>query len=248
MTGARPLIVTPARYESARLPGKVLLDIHGKPMVVWVASRVIASGYGDVIVATDSDRVQAVCAEYDLPVIMTSPNCANGTERVREVAQRYQEVDYFMNVQGDEPLINTDILGEMLAQNVSADAFYTAVSAIEGDGGNPSEVKVAMSFDGRIRFASRSPVPFFRDSERKRYKIHGIYLYSRDVLERFVTSKPGPLEQAELVEQLRCIEHDIPLYGVVTSHTERSVDTSADLDFMRAQPKSKFVTPGQASV
>ena len=229
----RLLIVIPARSNSARLPNKLLLDLHGKPLLYWTVKRVLETGLADVIVATDSVEIMTMCENFGFPVIQTSVNCVNGTERVFEVASILQEkYELFMNVQGDEPLLNVDIIKSLLATIGTNDqAFKVAVSAIENTGeNNPSEVKVALSNGGRVRYASRAPIPFSRVSDHHFYKIHGVYLYTYQVLKRFVNSPEGPLEAYEKVEQLRCIENDIPIYAVVTAHTPNSVDTKVDFD------------------
>ena len=239
----RVLIVIPARLESTRLPRKLLLELHGKPVIYWTVKRVVEAGLADIIVATDSTEIKAVCEVYGFPVELTSNDWINGTERVYEIASQYcDQYDLFMNVQGDEPLLNIEILETMLGsigQNDSA--FKTAVSKISGSPeNNPSEVKVALAADGRIRYASRALIPFNRDSQGTHYKIHGVYLYPFSILERFVNSTEGLLESIEKVEQLRCIENDIPLFGVVTPHTSNSVDSSVDFDFYRSLSAEEF--------
>lgn len=239
----RVLIVIPARLESARLPRKLLLELHGKPIIYWTVKRVVETGLADVIVATDSLEIKQVCESYGFPVELTSNECVNGTERVYEIASQYcDRYDLFMNVQGDEPLLNVEILETMLGTVSRNDStFKTAVSEISGSSvNNPSEVKVAMSADGRIRYASRALVPFSRDSQCSHFKIHGVYLYTLSILERFVNSPEGLLESIEKVEQLRCIENDIPLFGVITPHTSNSVDTQVDFEFYRGLSSEEF--------
>lgn len=236
----KTLIVIPARYESHRLPGKVLEELHGYPMIYWVYKRALNAEYGTVVVAADHPTVFKVLQDLGIPYIQTDPNCKNGTERVYEVSKKLPNMQYFINVQGDEPLLNPSVIRDVVASGFDDNVFKTAISPIFDNVNNSSEVKVALSFNNRIRFASRSLVPFPRDGATQLYKIHGVYLYSRNVLEAFVSATPGPLELIESVEQLRCIENDIPLVGVITQHTERSVDTYDDLNFMRNQPKELF--------
>ena len=235
----RTLTVIPARYASHRLPGKVLEEIHGFPMIYWVYQQVLKAKSGAVIVAADHSRVYETLEKLDIPHVATDPTCRNGTERVYEVAKKYPDVDYFLNVQGDEPLLNPSIVQSVLTSGFEPGVFKTAISGISGESNNPSEVKVALSSENRIRFASRSLVPYFEEKSI-RYKIHGVYLYSRPLLERFISCPVGPLEQLESVEQMRCIENDIPLIGIKTEGTERSVDTHDDLLYMRSLPASLF--------
>jgi len=105
--------VIPARYQSSRLPGKPLKDIHGKPMIYWVAKRVEASILTEYYVATDDDRIFDTCQKYSIPCIMTSSKCINGTERVAEVATKIK-ADYYVNIQGDEPCIEIDAINEFV--------------------------------------------------------------------------------------------------------------------------------------
>jgi 3-deoxy-manno-octulosonate cytidylyltransferase (CMP-KDO synthetase) len=230
------LIVIPARYESSRLPGKILEDLHGFPMIYWVYRRAKIANSGEVIVAADHPRTYKKLEDLGIPYIQTNQDCKNGTERIYEVSKKYPYIKYFINVQADEPLLNPDIIEQMLACSLNG-VFNTAVSQIQGNTNNQNEIKVALSFGNRIRYASRSPVPYCAN---ELYKIHGVYLYSRDILKAFVNAPLGPLEQLESIEQLRCLENDIPLYGVKTFHTERSVDTFEDLLFMRNQPRELF--------
>ncbi|NVK02946.1 MAG: NTP transferase domain-containing protein [Oceanospirillaceae bacterium] len=235
-----PLVVIPARLSSARLPKKLLELVHGKPIIYWTYQAAAKAGVGDVVVAVDSAVIADELNVWRIPNVLTSPDCCNGTERVYEVARIYTSYEFFVNVQGDEPLLNPETVRVLVESGMESGVFKTAISPI-ADGGNSSEVKVAVSTDNRIRFASRAKIPFSRDSTPNYHKIHGVYMYCRETLQTFVNSKKGPLEEIEQVEQLRCIENDIPLVGVVTPHTERSVDTLADLTYMRSQPLSKFL-------
>ena len=106
--------VIPARYQSSRLPGKPLKDIHGKPMIYWVAKRVEDSDLEEYYVATDDDRIFDACQEYLIPCIMTSKKCLNGTERVAEVATKVK-ADYYVNIQGDEPCIDINAINIFVA-------------------------------------------------------------------------------------------------------------------------------------
>ena len=238
------LIVIPARLKSGRLPKKLLKDLHGRPLLYWTAKRVLESKLAEVIVATDSTEIKVMCEKYDLPVLLTSENCVNGTERVYEVASKYHnKFELFMNVQGDEPLVNLSCVEAVLkTAGVENDAFKTAISEVHDTStNNPSEVKVALSKGNRILYASRMLVPFHRESSGNYYKIHGVYLYSFEVLKKFINSLAGPLEKTEKIEQLRCLENDIPLLGVKTPHTMISIDTEKDLDFYRMLDQKLFL-------
>jgi 3-deoxy-manno-octulosonate cytidylyltransferase (CMP-KDO synthetase) len=197
----KTLIVIPARYKSHRLPGKILEELHGYPMIYWVYRRALNADCGPVIVAADDPVVFKILADLDIPYIQTDPNCRNGTERVYEVSKKYLDIKYFINVQGDEPLLNPSVIRDVVASGFDDNVFKTAISPIFNNINNSSEVKVALSFDNKIRFASRSLIPFSTLGVTELYKIHGVYLYSRAVLESFISSTPGPLEILESVEQ-----------------------------------------------
>ena len=236
------LSVIPARYNSHRLPGKVLEELHGFPIIYWVYQQTLKARSGPVVVAADDPKVFKALEALGIPYVETDPSCKNGTERVYEVAKKYPDTQYFVNCQGDEPLLNPNIIREVVKSGLDDHVFKTAISPIYEKANNPNEVKVALSFNNRIRFASRNLIPYDGNVKANFYKIHGVYLYSRNLLERFVSSSPGPLEILESVEQLRCIEHDIPLVGVKTEHTERSVDTLDDLVYMRELPSKLFMS------
>ena len=233
-------IVIPARYASSRLPGKVIEDIHGFPMIYWTYKRACLAGVGRVIVAADDPIVYSVLKKYNIPFVETSQKCINGTERIAEVAYKIDDSDFFMNIQADEPLLNPQTIIDVYNDGLDESSFKTAVSKIDVPYNN-SEVKVAISLNSRIRFASRSAIPFSSGLNKEYYKIHGVYTYSRNILNNFISLMPGPLELSESIEQLRCIEHDIPLYAVKTAHTERSVDIADDLLYMRKKPISEFL-------
>lgn len=238
------LIVIPARLESFRVPKKLLEEIYGKPVIYWVAKRMEIYARCDFIVSTDSTEIAQVCEINDFPCIMTSPQCRNGTERVYETVKQLKGYSHFINVQGDEPLVNLALLDQIIETiGVNDHAFKTAVSEIKFEKNNDAEIKVAMQDNGRIRYASRSMVPYSRDAASSTYKIHGVYLYTLEVLEKYILAPEGRLEKLEKVEQLRCIENDIELFGVTCPSSPKSLDTSEDLIAYREVPLDKFENP-----
>lgn len=240
MTINRPLIVIPARLRSSRLKNKLLLPLHGRPLIYWICRRIQSSELADFVIATDSEDIKGYCDQNNFHCLLTPDHFENGTERVAYIAKKKSEYDFFVNVQADEPLLNTSLV-ENVITGFKVGAFNVAVSKLsENYTNNTNEVKAALSFGNRIRFASRSNVPFGRDETASCYKIHGVYSYDIETLNRFLNAPVGPLENAEKVEQLRCIEHDIPIYAVPSVCTEISVDTQADYDYMLSLPKSRF--------
>lgn len=240
MTISNPLIVIPARLRSSRLKNKLLLPLHGRPLIHWICSRIKLSALADFVVATDSEEIKNYCNLNNFDCVFTLEQFENGTARVAYVANKKNTYDFFVNVQADEPLLNTSLVDNVITQ-FKKGAFNVSVSELNSNYlNNKSEVKAALSFDNRIRFASRRDIPCGRDEPASLYKIHGVYSYDLETLNRFIEAPVGPLENLEKVEQLRCVENDIPMYAVHTDGTEISVDTQADYDYMLSIPRFKF--------
>ena len=236
------LVVIPARLSSTRLPKKVLLPIHGYPMIYWVVKRVLDSGITNYIVATDSSTVMTACEELGINVMLTSAACLNGTERVAEVA-REMDYPFYCNVQGDEPLLESDSLAKIVnLPSKSKAIFYQGITKIQDPSVNDvTEVKAALGKNDQLHFFSRSAIPYSRgDQPASQYRCLGLYLYSRELLLEFVAASPGELELSEQVEQLRCIENNIAISAVQLGPSQRSVDTIEDYDYMCSLPSEFF--------
>ena len=227
------LAIIPARLASTRLPRKVLREICGRPMlahVVEAARR--CPQLADVIVATDSDEVLAVCKQNGWRAEMTSPAHRSGTDRVWEVAQRIP-ADVYVNVQGDEPLARPEhisaLLKPMQSPGVLVSTVKTPCSA--ADVSSPNAVKVVTGLDGRALYFTRATVPFDRDSTGsvKRFKHLGFYGYRREALEKFCSWPESELERAERLEQLRFLDHGIEIHVAETPYGTVGVDTEEDL-------------------
>jgi len=231
--------IIPARYGSTRFPGKPLVMIAGKPLLQHVVERCQrASALGGVIVATDDERIRAAAARF-CRVEMTSPDHANGTDRIAEVARRC-ECDGVVNIQGDEPLMDAaviDQVGRALAGCEMATAATPLRDPAEYD--NPNVVKVVVSASGRALYFSRRTIPCLRDAAGRSMpeqlaafpflKHLGIYGYRRETLLRLVRFPVSPLEAAERLEQLRALEHDIPIAVVRVNYDSVGVDTPEDV-------------------
>jgi 3-deoxy-manno-octulosonate cytidylyltransferase (CMP-KDO synthetase) len=241
-------VVIPARYASTRLPGKPLLDIAGKPMVVWVTERAKASGAQQVVVATDDQRILEVTQQLGYQAVMTRADHASGTDRIAEVAQHedWSEDAIVVNVQGDEPLIEASLIVEVanaLANSKDA-VMATACHAIhnQADFINPNIVKVVLDAASNALYFSRAPIPFPRDSfadatlppELPVYRHIGIYAYRTKFLKAYAHLKPALIEQFESLEQLRVLYHGYKIAVAVTQHAPAAgVDTQEDLDKVR---------------
>ena len=235
------LIVIPSRLSSTRLPNKPLAEIHGYPMIYWVAKRIKNANICDYVVATDSTQIKVVCQKYDINVIMTSSHCKNGSERVAEVSKKLS-YDYYCNVQGDEPLIDTDGVRDFIKQAKKYEnTFVQAVTVTTKSENDHTEVKVAIDGANRIRYLSRLGIPFNRDSVvAQKQKCLGLYLYDKSFISFYMNLAEGYLEKIECVEQLRCIENDLSIRAVLVNFDSVSVDTAADLNYIKSFELSKF--------
>src|SRR5450631_1896532 len=225
--------VIPARLDSTRLSRKVLREIAGRPMVVWVWRAAAESGLMDpVVVATDSDEVAAVCRERKIPVAMTSPTCPSGSDRVREVARQI-DADIYVNIQGDEPTLTADFFPPLLGlfERPEVEVSTLAVHCPPEEFLNPNAVKVVTALDGRALYFSRATIPFDRDKTGFiGYRKHlGIYADRKGALERFAALPPSPLEKLERLEQLRLLENGIAVYVADAPRDTIGVDTEEDL-------------------
>ena len=235
----RTLAVIPARYASTRLPGKPLLDICGKPMIQHVCEAVgKASLVDDVLVATDDERIARAVSDFGGRAVMTSPDCASGTDRLVEIA-RHEQADIYLNVQGDEPLLrpaDVDNLVKALLCHPQAAAATPCYPISPVQALDPNLVKVVRSEAGQALYFSRAPIPFDRDGEKQiRYWGHvGMYAYRPAALAVFAAHVPGELERAEKLEQLRLLQHGIGIQMVELPPCAPGVDTEKDLERVRA--------------
>jgi len=226
--------VIPARLSSTRLERKVLREIAGRPMVEWVWRAAAGSGLMDpVVVATDSDEVADVCRERGIPVAMTSPSCASGSDRVRETARQI-DADIYVNIQGDEPTLTPEFFPPLLGlfDRPEVQVATLAVRCPAMDIDNPNAVKVVTALDGKALYFSRAKIPLDRDySGFAGYRKHlGIYAYRKAALERFAELPPGWLESVEKLEQLRLLENGIDIYVAGAPADTIGVDTEEDLE------------------
>jgi 3-deoxy-manno-octulosonate cytidylyltransferase (CMP-KDO synthetase) len=225
--------VIPARLNSTRLSRKVLRNLAGKPMVEWVWRAAHASGLMDpVVVATDSEEVAEVCRARSIPLVMTSPACATGSDRVREAARQI-DAEIYVNIQGDEPTLTFDFFPPLLGlfARPEVEATTLAVLCAPEEFTNPNAVKVVTALDGRALYFSRATIPYDRDQVGfTGYRKHlGIYAYRKAALERFAELPTGLLEPVERLEQLRLLENGIAIYVADAPRDTIGVDTEEDL-------------------
>jgi 3-deoxy-manno-octulosonate cytidylyltransferase (CMP-KDO synthetase) len=242
LMGSRVVVIIPARYESTRLPGKPLADLHGRPMIQHVYERARrAQGVDRVLVATDSEQIRAAVDGFGGDVVMTGRAHRTGTDRIAEAAASI-DAELVVNVQGDLPLLDPAMVEAALAplradSAVPMGTIKTAIHA-RGELDNPNVVKVVTDADDCALYFSRSPIPCHRDGAREGaalgYKHIGLYVYRRDFLLTFARLAPTPLEQAEQLEQLRALERGYRIKVAEVEAASIEVDTPADLDRARA--------------
>jgi 3-deoxy-manno-octulosonate cytidylyltransferase (CMP-KDO synthetase) len=244
-------VLIPARYASSRLPGKPLLDIAGKPMVVHVAERARASGAARVVVATDDERIRAAVASHGIDVLMTRASHPTGTDRLAEAAAQLglDDASIVVNVQGDEPLLEPELI-YTVADSLTAHAdasIATACHLIDdpSEAFNPNVVKVVLDRDGYALYFSRATIPWARDGFAAApnkippglplYRHYGLYAYRVSFLRQYPSLSAAPIERFEALEQLRALWHGHRIVVSITRGTPApGVDTVEDLERVRA--------------
>ncbi len=228
----------PARYGSTRLPGKPLLPIAGRPMIEHVYSRVAqARGLDRVVVLTDDERIARAVEGFGGEWEMTPADCASGTDRIAWAARRWGS-RAIINIQGDEPLIDPELVSrvaEHLAAMPDDPVVTLATPATREDMENPNAVKVVLTRDGKALYFSRAPIPYLRQAPGQQggfapLKHLGIYGYQREALLSLAGLAPTPLERSESLEQLRALENGIPIRVLVVDQGSFGVDTAEDLE------------------
>lgn len=244
MPDLRVLGVIPARLHSTRLPRKVLREIAGVPMVAHVFRRARQSPLlSDLLVATDAQDIVDACHALGIPAVMTSADHPSGTDRVWEVS-RSRVAEVYVNIQGDEPLISPGhiaALVEPFQRRPDTQVTTLKIRATPEEVPNPDIVKVVAGVQGNALYFSRLPIPFDREGTAAPayWKHLGIYAYRREVLETFHRWPPSALEVAERLEQLRFLEHGVPIHVVETTEPTIGVDTEADLRAVEAYLRSR---------
>lgn len=264
---AKTHIVIPARFKSTRLPGKPLLNIHSKPMILWVAEKAQAAHFADdMCIATDDERIAKVCLDAGYEVVMTSADHASGTDRLAEVAaiKGWSEHDIIINMQGDEPLVPPLLLEQvkdLLVQD-SDSVMATLYEPIEDYHAfmRPSVVKVVSTMVNdrqRALYFSRAPIPCDRDmalaveagnldtaelpAPKDAYRHLGLYAYRVSLLQQFIHWPQTPLETLESLEQLRVLENGGNIaIAAAAVQLPAGVDTQEDLDRLNAMSLNEF--------
>ncbi|MFM7330688.1 MAG: 3-deoxy-manno-octulosonate cytidylyltransferase [Brachymonas sp.] len=237
-------VLIPARLASTRLPNKPLADIGGAPMVVRVAQRALLSGTRQVVVACDDVSIQSACAAHGIMAVLTKVDHPSGSDRLAEACDKLglSDADIVVNVQGDEPLIDPQLIASVanLLQIQPSAGMGTAAHAIDSvaDQGNPNIVKVVLNAKNEALYFSRSLIPFNRDGHPNApqpLRHVGIYSYCAGFLRQFPKLPQAPIEVSESLEQLRALWHG----HTIAVHVSQAapgpgVDTPQDLEKVRA--------------
>ncbi len=249
-------IVIPARFASSRLPGKPLLEIHGRPMILRVVDQAKkVAGFDDLCVATDDERIAEVCRAEGVDVVITSADHPSGTDRLSEVARikGWASEDIIVNVQGDEPLLPAQLVQQVaqLLESHPQSSMSTLCEPIHSleEFQRDSIVKVVMSKYNQALYFSRATIPYDRDGAKQAvqqlheqaYRHLGLYAYRVNLLQEYVSWDIGVLEKLESLEQLRVLEngHRIAI-AIAEANLPPGVDTQADLDRLNQMDVSCF--------
>ncbi len=245
MSSSNPQVlgVIPARWGSTRFPGKPLHLIGGKPLVQHVWDRCLeCENISHLTIATDDDRIAEASKAFDGHVTLTRNDHPSGTDRAAEVAEQFPEMTHIINIQGDEPLIDTSLIDQLAADLIAQPGLpmITAANPLEPSDPvleDPNVVKVTIDANGNALYFSRSLIPHPRDvPECLRYFRHkGIYGFRRDFLFDFVSWEPSLLERTEGLEQLRALENGGQIRVVLTDDDSPGVDTPEQAAILHQQ-------------
>jgi 3-deoxy-manno-octulosonate cytidylyltransferase (CMP-KDO synthetase) len=241
-------VVIPARYASTRFPGKIVAAATGKPLVQHVVDQVRkCKRVRRILVAADDPRIARALAPYGTDVVMTAPDHPSGTDRIAEVARQLDD-SVIVNVQGDEPEIEPDIVDGLIGLIDEKTPMATAAAPLaSAEVKNPNLVKVVLGRMDQALYFSRSPIPYYRDSAglaAPTYWLHlGIYAYQRSFLLEYAGWAPTPLEQAEKLEQLRVLEHGRTLRVLKVDRASHGIDTPEQYNAFLQRFNEQRITP-----
>lgn len=235
----KSLGIIPARYASTRFPGKPLVKIKGKEMILHTVENALNSGLDKVVVATDDERIYNCVNSAGYDVEMTSTHHQSGTDRIAEVAQKYPDFDLLLNIQGDEPFVSVKHINpilELLRDGNEISSLAIAITSL-GDLENPNKVKAVIGENNKALYFSRQALPFQRDVEFKDwlntanyFKHIGMYGFHRKTLLKLTDLPLSKLEKLEKLEQLRWLENGFSIAMHITDFESLNVDTAEDLN------------------
>lgn len=245
MSGAQATILIPARYGSTRFPGKPLVDLHGKPVILWVAEKAKqAAPQAEVVVATDDQRIFDVVKKAGIRVVMTRADHPSGSDRLQEAATILELAadDLIVNVQGDEPQVRSAWIRALIQPFLKDRHLQMATLAhplSPEEVGNPNAVKVLVDQNSHAIYFTRFAAPFSRQTFEQLgqgpvLKHMGFYSYRKSFLDRFCQTPPGYFEQGESLEQLRALQMGEKIFVTQVEGRSQGVDTPEDLEKLKA--------------
>ena len=239
-------IIIPARYGSSRLKGKPLIEVNGKSIIQWVFEKAVKANYADrVIIATDNEEIYNTALMFGAEAEMTSDHHNSGSDRIAEVVKRHPEIEFIVNLQGDEPLIKSESIDEVI-KNVRDDSHADISTLIrplmdKKDIENPNLVKCVVDNNGYALYFSRSKIPFERNEGHAKFYGHlGIYGYKREALLRMTELPQSMLELTESLEQLRALQNGMRIKTSVVDFIPVGIDTAEDLEKFKSIIATQF--------
>ncbi|HNW26422.1 MAG TPA: 3-deoxy-manno-octulosonate cytidylyltransferase [Candidatus Gastranaerophilaceae bacterium] len=235
MTGQTAIII-PARYDSTRLKGKPLIIVNDKPIIQWVFEKAVKSKLADrIIIATDNQEIYNTAIMFGAEAEMTSDTHQSGSDRIAEVVEKYPEISYIVNLQGDEPLITPESIDQIIkGVKDDKDADISTLVRVLTDKKeieNPNCVKCARDLNGYALYFSRSKIPYERNEGHSKIYGHlGIYGYKREALLKMTKLPQTSLELAESLEQLRALQNGMKIKTFVVDFSPVGIDTAEDLE------------------
>lgn len=241
---SKTAIIIPARYGSTRLEGKPLLKVKDKPIIQWVWEKAIQVASADmVIIATDNKEIYDCAKSFGALVEMTSEHHKCGSDRIVEVAEKYPEIGYIINLQGDEPMINTNCVEEvirLLKEDDTVDISTLLSEITDEDVTDPNMVKCVKDINDFAMYFSRSKIPFERNTGiAKFYKHIGIYGYKKESLFKMTKFPQPEVEQAESLEQLRALYNGMKIKTSVVEYKAIGIDTIEDFNAFKKLVEGK---------
>ena len=242
--------IIPARWASSRFPGKPLHPLLGKPLLQHVYERAsLCQNLDSLLIATDDERIAGLCQKINAPYTLTRPDHPSGTDRIAEAAQATPDATHYLNIQGDEPLLDPVLVDE-LAAHLREDPgleMITAASPLDDPEllASPDIVKLTLTTDHHALYFSRSPIPYRRDDvpDLPNYRHLGLYGYRADFLKHFVSLPPSPLEKAEGLEQLRALENGHRIKVILTDHEAIGLDSPDQVSHIESLLKTHAHPP-----
>ena len=240
------LAIIPARYASTRLPGKLLYDIFGHPMIWWVYQNVIkVKEFDDVIIAVDDERVRKVCEEFGAKVIMTTSDCSCLIDRLYQVSKQY-DADYYVSINGDEPILESEVMAKIIPDFI--DRENPVVRGLSREFKDPVEVidsgniKIVIGEGGYSLYSSRSPIPYPQKTTNFTYKKYvGVELFNKKALEFYVTHEQTEIEKIEDIGSIRFLEHGIRIHYDIVESNSLSIDTIRDIEIVKKIMKERGI-------